>query len=113
MGSVRSILSVDVLEDAVHLALEFELSSSGKIETRSVDDGKQDPAKTRLADLDAGRLDRLHALHGTVQEAAKGCLLVDGCSQRNVRCFEQQLKQTGFAYAQTTHDLDTDNPNTS
>ena len=56
LGSVRGVLSVDVLEDAVQLALEFELSSGGKIETRSVNDGKQDPVETRLADLDAGHL---------------------------------------------------------
>ena len=55
---------------------------------------------------------RLHALRGTVQEAAKGCLLVNGRGRRNVRRFEQQPKQGGFARAQTTHDLDNDNPNT-
>jgi hypothetical protein len=39
-------------------------------------------------DLDAGGLDRLSALRGTVQEAVEGCLLVDGRGRRNVRRFE-------------------------
>ena len=111
--ALRGVLSVDnILEDVVHLALKLELSSGSKIETRGVDDGKQDPVKTRLADLNAGHLDGLHALRGTVQEAAEGCLLVDGHGRRNVRRFEQQPKQGGFAHTQTTHDLDTDSPNT-
>ena len=38
LGSACGALSVDVLEDAVHLALELELSLVGKIETRGVDD---------------------------------------------------------------------------
>ena len=73
--------------------LKFELLSIGKIKTRGVDNEKQDPVKTRLADLDAGGLDRLGALHGTVQEVVEGCLLVDGRGGRHVHRFEQQLKQ--------------------
>jgi hypothetical protein len=97
LGSACGALSVDVLENAVHLALELELSLVGKIKTGGVDDGKQDPVETRLADLDAGGLDRLRALRGTVQEAVEGCLLVDGRGRRNVLRFEQQPKQGGFA----------------
>jgi hypothetical protein len=62
-------------------------------------------------DLDAGGLDRLSALRGTVQEAVEGCPLVDGSGRRNVCHFEQQPRQGGFTRAQTTHDLDTENPN--
>ena len=93
------VLDINILKDPVDLAFELELPSIGKLETWSVDNGKQDSVEPRLANLDTRSLYGLCALGRTVQEAVQRSLLVNGRGRRDIRGLEQQPQQRGLARA--------------
>jgi hypothetical protein len=87
------ILSIQILDDAANLTLEFQLSTFQKVQTGCVDDGKKHAIEARFTNLDACGLDRLGVFGWTMKEAFDCGTLIGRGGGRDLGRFQQEPKE--------------------
>ena len=71
------ILHIDILEYSIDLPLKLQLAALLEIKAWCVNNGKENPVKTRLADLNTGGLYLLCGLGWALEKALDGGFLVN------------------------------------
>ena len=94
-----SILHIHILDYPRHLALQLQLLSFSKVQSRCVNNGKQDPVESGFTNLHTRRANALCGFACPLEETVNDSFLVGRRGRRDVRRFEQKAQEGRLACA--------------